>query len=177
MCALINPKSGEKMPDYPVMFTVRDTVSGSGYLAGVTLSGRAVMCCEDDGKWWMYGVRPGAIAETGNTPEEVFLRFRNTYKNLLFDLAEQSSTYETFREAVEGFYYQPDDAEEERWQTAFKAIRSGEAVPEEGFFSKLPKQAPETRPTQLSVERLDKENTRYKPTDNVPDYFALPTAA
>src|SRR5580704_701695 len=101
MCALINSECGAMMPDYPVMFTVRDTVSGTGYLAGITLSGRAVMCLEDDGKWWMYGVRPGAIAETGNTPEEVFLRFRNTYKNLLFDLAEQSSTFEAFREAVE----------------------------------------------------------------------------
>jgi predicted RNase H-like HicB family nuclease len=165
------------MPDYPVMFTVRDAVSGNGYLAGVTLSGRAVMCQEDDGSWWVYGVRPGAIAETGDTPEAAFLRFRNTYRNLLFDLAEESETYDTFRAAVEEFYYQPDPDEEERWELAFKAIRSGSIVPESGFFSKLPKQAPETRPTQLTVERLDKPSTRYKPTDNVADYFAMPTAA
>jgi predicted RNase H-like HicB family nuclease len=166
------------MADYPVMFTVRDVVSGNGYLAGVTLSGRAIMCKEEeDGKWWVYGVRPGAVAENGSTPEEAFGRFRNTYKNVLFDMAEESPTYEAFREAVENFYYQPDPDEEERWEAAFKAIRTGAVVPEGVFFSKMPKQAPETRPTQLTVERLDKENARYKPTDNVTDYFALPTAA
>ncbi len=46
------------MPDYPVMFTVRDTVSGNGFLAGITLTGRALMTREADGKWWVYGVRP-----------------------------------------------------------------------------------------------------------------------
>jgi hypothetical protein len=163
------------MPDYPVMFTLRDTVSGNGFLAGVTLSGRAIIRKEDD-KWWVHGVRPGAIAEVGNTPEEAFLRFRNTYKNVLFDMAAEAKQYEEFRESVEQFYYQPDIEEEELWDAAFKAIRSGEVVPD-GFFSKLPKEPPETRPSQLTVERLDKENTRYKPTDNVADYFAMPRAA
>jgi hypothetical protein len=165
------------MADYPVMFTIRDVVSGNGYLAGVTLSGRAVMCKEDDGKWWVYGVRPGAIAENGSAPEEAFSRFRNTYKNVLFDMAEECPTYEEFRDSVENFYYQPDPEEEERWESAFKAIRISGVAPEDAFFARMPKQAPETRPTQLTVERLDKQNTRYKPTDNVTDYFALPTAA
>ena len=169
---------GDEMADYPVMFTIRDVVSGDGYLAGVTLSGRAVMCHEkEDNKWWVYGVRPAAIAENGNTPEEAFGRFRNSYKNVLFDMAQESPKYEEFREAVESFYYQPDPDEEERWEAAFKAIRSGNFVPDDGFFSKIPKQAPETRPTQLTVERMDKPTARYKPTDNVADYFAMPTAA
>jgi len=163
--------------DYPVMFTVRDVISGNGYLAGVTLSGRAIMCREaEDGKWWVYGVRPSAIAENGKTPEEAFARFRNSYKNVLFDMAEESPTYESFRDAAENFYYQPDPDEEERWEGALKSIRSG-SVLDDDFFSKMPKQAPETRPSQLTVERMDKPTARYKPTDNVTDYFALPTAA
>lgn len=169
-------KTVAAQPDYPLMFTVRDSVVGNGFVAGVTVSGRAVMCQEADGAWWVYGVRPGAVAETGSTPEEAFLRFRNTYKNVLFDLAEECETYETFRDEVERFYYQPDLEEEGRWESAFKAIRAHQIIPE-GFFSKLPQQSPETRPTQLTVERLDKESTRYKPTDNVPDFVALPLAA
>lgn len=165
------------MPDYPVMFTLRDTVSGNGFLAGVTLTGRAVMAKEDDGKWWVYGVRPGAIAETGNTPEEAFLRFRNSYRNVLFDMAECAINYEAFRNEVESFYGQPDPAEEERWQSAFAAIRSGEFVPNDGFFGKLPHEKPERRPTQLQVLRLEAVAQRYMPTDNVPDYCALPAAA
>ncbi len=165
------------MPDYPVMFTVRDTVSGNGFLAGVKLSGRALMVREDDGKWWVYGVRPGAISENGSTPEEAFLRFRNTYRNVLFDLAAEGSTYESFRESVEHFYLQPDQEEEANWLSAYHALRSGKVTPEPPFFSALPKEDPEKRPTQIAVERLDKENTRYTPTDNVPDYFSLPKAA
>lgn len=162
------------------MFTVRDTVAGNGFLGAVTLSGRAVIFLDnEDGRWWVYGVRPGAIAETGTTPEEAFLRFRNTYKNLLFDFAAEAAHYEAFREAVESFYYQKDQEEENRWQSAFMAIRTGDVKPDERFLANLPKEAPETRPTGIVVERLDAQNARYNPTDNVPDYcsFALPVAA
>lgn len=164
------------MAEYPVMFTVRDTVSGNGFLSAVTLSGWALMVREDE-KWWVYGVRPSAIAETGNTPEEAFFRFRNAYKNVLFDAAQLATTYDDFKQEIERFFYEPDKAEEARWLRAVQAIRSGEIQPEPPFFSGLPKESPETRPTQITVERLDKSCTRYTPVDNVPDYFSLPTAA
>lgn len=169
---------GEIMTHYPLIFTVRDTVSGDGFLAGVTLSGRALMVHEqDDGKWWIYGVRPGALAETGNTPQETFSRFRNSYKTVLFDIAEEVSNFEEFKQEVERFYYEPDEEEERRWMAAFLALRSGEVVPEPPFFSELPKEPPEKRPTQIAVERLDKANSRYTTTDNVPDFFAFAAAA
>jgi hypothetical protein len=158
------------------MFTVRDTVSGNGFLAGVTLTGRAIITREDDGKWWVYGVRPAPIAESGATPEEAFLRFRNSYKNVLFDFADDAK-YESFRENVENFYHQPDQEEENRWLAAYAALRSGAVKPEPPFFSTLPKEDPETRPTQIAVERMDKENTRYTATDNVTDYCAMAKAA
>ncbi|MGB6876283.1 MAG: hypothetical protein WBD87_09645 [Candidatus Acidiferrales bacterium] len=164
------------MMNYPVMFTLRDAVSGNDFLAGITLSGRALMMREDN-KWWIYGVRPAAIAESGNTPEEAFLRFRNAYKNVLFDFAEDAPNYELFRSAVEQFYLQPDKDEEAHWLAAFNALRCGKAIPNEPFFAGLPKQDPGTRPTQITVERLDKKNTRYTPTDNVPDYVAGPELA
>jgi len=159
------------------MFTVRDTVSGNGFLAGITLYGRALVVREDDGKWWIYGVRPGAIAESGSTPEEAFLRFRNAYKNLLFDYAETSGTYEVFRHEVEQFYQQPDQEEEAVWMEAFRALRSGKLVPDEPFIAQLPREDPEHRPSQIAVERLDRENSRFTPTDNVPDYMSVPRLA
>ena len=142
-----NSETEQQMPDYPVMFTVRDTVSGNGFLAGVTLTGRAVMCKEEDGKWWIYGVRPGAIAESGTTPQEAFLRFRNSYKNVLFDYASCAAKYENFRDAVDAFYHQPDNEEEARWMSAFKALRSGEAKPKRPCSSqrcrrKIPRSGP-----------------------------------
>lgn len=166
------------MPNYPVMFALRDTVSGNGFLAGITLSGRALVVREDDGKWWFYGVRPAAIAESGKTPEEAFLRFRNAYKNALFDYASDAASFDVFRHEVEAFYRQPDKEEEANWLEAFLALRSGKAVPEDPFFTNLPKQDPETRPTQITVERLDCQNSsRYASVDNVPDYVAVPAMA
>lgn len=163
------------MSDYPVMFTLRDAVSGNGYLAGITVYGRATVRQEEDGKWWMHGVRPSGISAPGATPEEAFLRFREAYKNVLFDLAEDSEKYEDFKASVEAFYTQCNEYEEECWNAAFKVMRSGN-TPTEGFFSTLPKQAPEDRPTVISVLRLDQEG-RFTPSDNTSDIFALPKAA
>jgi hypothetical protein len=165
------------MPDYPVMFTVRDTVSGNGFLAGVTLTGRALMCKEDDQRWWVYGVRPGAIAESGATPEEAFLRFRNSYKNVLFDFAGSVEKYEQFKTCVEHFYSQPDVEEESRWLAAYNALRHGQVKAEPPFFSSLPKEDPDKRPTQIGVDRLDAQEARFNATDNATDNLLMAKAA
>ena len=82
--------------NHPIMVTLRDVISGTDFLAGITLAGRALMRNED-GQWWMYGVRPAGIAESGGTIDEAFLRFRNRYKEVLFDLAEENKTFDSFR--------------------------------------------------------------------------------
>lgn len=165
----------QKAIHYPLMFTFRDALSGKAFLTGITLSGRALMVKERDGKWWIYGVRPGAIADYGSTPQEAYLRFKNRYKEVLFDIAEESKDFDAFRKEVERFYYEPDPTEEERWEKAFEAIRSGKVKPEPPF-SELPKQAPEIRPTQITVERLDHlKGQRFTPSDNIPDTYSIPS--
>jgi predicted RNase H-like HicB family nuclease len=166
-----------ELRDHPLMLTLRDTISGDGFLAGITLSGRALMRKEDDGKWWMYGVRPAGLAESGDTPEETFLRFRGRYKEILFDLAEENHSFNGFKEEVERFFYEADaDNEDElQWQKALSAIRGGcVASPEP--FSKLPRESPESKPTQITVERLDAVGRRFTPSDNVKDTCSLPLA-
>jgi hypothetical protein len=162
------------MTHYPVMFTFRDAVSGNGFLAGVTLYGRGLMTHED-GLWWVYGVRPGAIADCGQTPGEAFAKFRSRYTGVLFDIAAESLTFESFRHDVERFYYQPDHEEEQRWESAFLALREGHVIPEK-FFAELPRENPEGRPTQIAIARLD-EMKRFRPTDNVPDKYVMAAAA
>jgi hypothetical protein len=162
------------MPDYPVMFTVRDTVSGNGFLAGVTLSGRALMVYEDD-KWWVYGVRPGAIAGSGKTPQEAFHDFRERYKMLLFDYATEVEDFGSFKKDVESFYGQPDTEEEARWTAAFQAIRDGNIVVE-APFTDLPKENPQKRPTGISIIPLH-EVKRFSATDNIPDSYTFAAAA
>lgn len=112
-----------------------------------------------DDKWWMYGVGPAAIAESGETIEEAFSRFRNRYKEVLFDLAQQNHTFDDFDKAVEQFFYETnEDGEDERlWEEALKAIHGTNCTPPEPF-AKLPREAPESKLSQITVERLDRSH-------------------
>lgn len=163
------------MTHYPIMFTWRDVVSGNGYLAGVTLYGTALVVKEDDGKWWSYGVRPGAIAEWGDTPQETLNKFRERYKIVLYDMAEEASDFATFKTEVERFYTQPDPEEEARWLQAVLAIRHGQ-VDVESPFDALPRENPEKRPTGVSIQSLH-EMQRFTPMDNVLDTYEFAAAA
>lgn len=160
--------------NHPIMITLRDVISGNNFLAGITLTGRALMR-QEDGKWWMYGVRPAAIAECGDTIDEAFLRFRNRYKEVLFDLAEENTTFESLRTAVEQFFYEADvDSDDEQsWEEALQAIRAEKCAPPEPF-DKLPREAPESKPSQIAVELLNRAGARFKPSDNVTDTYSVP---
>ncbi len=163
-----------KLSHYPLMFTFRDAIAGNGFLAGITLSGRALMTQEDK-EWWLYGVSPGAIAENGRTPQETYLRFRNRYKGVLFDVAEGATNFKTFKKEVEQFFHAVDQEEDRRWTEALQAIRSRNLEPESPF-SELPREKPEDRPLRVEILRLDKAKD-FRPSYNVPDTYAVPIAA
>lgn len=162
--------------EHPIMLTLRDAVSGDGFLAGITVTGRALIRKENDGKWWMYGVRPGGIAESGMTIEETFLRFRNRYKETLFDIAHENHQFDDFKTEVERFFYEADEEDERRWEDSLRAIRTNNVTPPEPFAS-LPRESPESKPAQITVERLDAEGKRFMASDNVRDTYSVPLAA
>ncbi len=166
-----HPATVESPIEHPLLFTFRDAISGDGFLAGVTLSGR-ILVVEEDGKWWVYGVRPGAIAESGDSPQEALIHFRNRYKEVLFDVADEYRTFDEFRGEVERFFYEPDPEEERRWDNALTELRSKNLVPPT-LLSELPRVSPETRPSQITVEQLNLPNRRFMPTDNTTDYSAI----
>jgi len=164
------------MAEYPLVFTFSDKVSGNGFLAGVTVSGRALVV-KEDGQWWMLGVRPSAIAAHGETPAGAYIEFRKAFTAVLFDSAALTPTFEAFKASVEQFFNDRDMVEEKRWQDAGEAIRSGEVTPEPPF-SELKRESPEGRPAMISVERLDVlEPKVFSANDNVLDSYALSTAA
>ena len=154
---------------YPFLFNFREAVSGNGFLAGVTVAGGRALMLLEDGEWWMYGVRPAGLAETGATPEETFLRFMGRLKTVLFDIVAGTSTFEEFRASAERFLNEGNDEEEKRWNAAHQLLKSGTITPEADFLSSLPKVAPETRPTSMGILRLDGAETeqRFSPNDNV----------
>ena len=165
----------ETATHYPVMFTYQDVIVGGGFLTGVTITGRAVIQ-KDDNAWWMYGVRPASMAEHGGGPAEAFLNFRSSYKEVLFDIADECKDHASFRAEVERFFLEPDLAEEKKWDDAYQMLRDGKVEPEPPFFSALPKQSPETRPTTIDVTRLDAKgrNSRYSANDNIRDVYEMP---
>lgn len=157
----------------PFMFNFREAVSGNGFLAGVTISGGRSLMLKEDGEWWMYGVRPAGLAETGATPLETFLRFMERLKAVLFDIASETKSYEEFKASTERFLQEACEIEEKRWNAAQQLLKTGEIEPDPAFlasFPELPKESPELRPTSMGVVRLDgksdKEN-RFSPSDNV----------
>ncbi len=165
------------MPEYPVLFTFQDSVSGNGFLSGVTMSGRAIMSKEEDGKWWIHGVHPGGMAHNGESVIEAYSNFRNSYKTVLFDIAEESSNFEAFKAEVERFYWERGPGEDERWNAALQALRSGELTPEEPF-SRLPRLTPEERPCAVVIERLDQlASNQFSSKKNIADRLELPLAA
>jgi predicted RNase H-like HicB family nuclease len=170
------------LQDHPIMLTLRDAISGDGFLGGITLTGRALMRKEEDGKWWMYGVRPAGLVASGDTVEATFLNFRNAYKQILFDIAQEAKgNFGTFKNEVETFFYEPDaDNEDERlWEAALTAVRNECIAPPEPF-AKLPRESPETKPSGIAVMRLDDENSSFMPSDNGTDVYSiarLPQAA
>lgn len=152
---------------HPLVFTLQDAIAGCGFLAGITVYGSALMQYED-GKWWMYGVRPGGIAESGDTPEEAFLHFRNRYKEVLFDIAEEANDFASFKAEVQGFFDAVDEEEQRRWNRALEIVRkNNSSIPKQ--FSDLPRKNADSYSQSIKVERLEDSKKEFKPTDNVQD--------
>jgi len=157
--------------DHPILITLRDTISGNGFLVRVTISGRTLMR-QEDGKWWMYGVRPAALAESGCTVNEAFLRFRQAYTEVLFDIAQDSKNFDEFRSEVERFFNE-GDGDEKAWEGALKSVRYGHTAPT-ADFSNLPRQSPDARPVGIEVVRLDgKIKPSFTPGDNVTATYSI----
>lgn len=159
------------LKDHPILITLQDTISGDGFLARITVSGRTLMRQEQDGKWWMYGVRPAAIAESGATIDEAFLRFKQAHTYVLLDMVQESKTFDDFRAEVERFFNE-GDVDEEAWEDALKAVRDGHTSPPEAF-SKLPRQSPDSRPARIEVQRLDGKITPFTVQDNATITYSI----
>ena len=155
---------------HPLIFTLQDVVTGCGFLAGIVVTGKAVMEYED-GKWWMYGVCPGAIAGSGTTPNEAFTDFRNRYKEVLFDIAEECKGFVRFQADVKDFYSE-DKQESARWDHALDTLRKNEDSVAEPFRS-MPRKHPGEYELRIQIDRLEKmRKAEMNPTKNIADVLA-----
>lgn len=138
---------------------------------------------EENGAWWMYGVRPAAIAASGDNIDEAFRNFRASYKQILIDIAQESNTFEEFEAEVRKFFEEKDaDNEDERlWEAALATIRATGGCEPPAPFAKLTRRLPEKNPSFIKVERVDADakGVRLTPSENVQDVYAytFPKAA
>jgi hypothetical protein len=161
-----------ELKEHPIMLTLQDSISGNGFLMRF-----------EDGAWWMYGVRPAAMAASGENIDEAFLNFRASYKQILMDIAQESPSFEEFEAEVKKFFEQKDADNEDAqlWEAALTAIRGVGGCDPPAPFSKLVRQSPEKTPSFIKVERVDAESKdlRLTPSENVQDVYAysFPKAA
>ena len=151
------------MQDVALFFKLKDEFQGPGFKAMVKVEGRALMAQEDDGLWWLFGVNPGGMAESGDTPEAAYGAFRSFFKGILTDFATESADFEAFQLKVNAFICQTDDIEADRWNVARDAARKGTVNPADLFqrLFKITKDVPHcqvdfvlmrTEPVVLSPE-------------------------
>ena len=110
-------------------------------------------------------MRPAAIAESGSTVDEAFLRFKQAHTYVLLDMVQESKNFDEFRSEAERFFNEAD-VDEQAWESALKAVRDQHIAPPE-VFAKLPRQSPDTRPARIEVERLDGMIKPFTASDNV----------
>lgn len=114
-----------EMIRYPILFGFRDLVAGSGFVATIATEGRALLTDEGEEGFWMYGVNPGGIAGSGDTPVEAQSDFRQRYKSVLFDIARVSGDFSQFKATVERFFYEVNKPTAKEWDEAVQGVREG----------------------------------------------------
>ncbi len=118
---------------YPLFAGQKHLIAGEDFVAQVEVLCRVLMVQEAPDEWWMYGVAPGAIAESGAAPTDVSLRFATTLEAILSDFASESATFDEFRRRAERFVGEVNEPNEVDWKLAVEEFRKGTHVPEEQF--------------------------------------------
>ena len=108
----------------PLLFSYRDTLFGPGMIIEVRVqNGRALYVEESDGGW-MYGVNPGGMAAPGASLEDAHQAFRETFSKILVDLVLDAKSADEYREAVERFAHETNEAYGSEWLEAVEAVRA-----------------------------------------------------
>ena len=109
----------------PLFFNYSDLVQGRNFIASVRMIARVV--AEHDGEeWWLNGVHPGAITESGTELNAAAFNFRNALRTIVFEYAQEADSFDAFQKAVAQFFNDTDSASVEEWNAAREAVRSGQ---------------------------------------------------
>lgn len=113
------------MTRYPLLFGRRELVEGNGFVARVTVSGRALLT-DQDGEFWVEGVNPGGFAARGESPSEALAALGSTFRTILFDIASDARSFESFREEAQRFFEETSAPALRDWEEAVRQVRAGQ---------------------------------------------------
>lgn len=142
------------MTHYPLLFGFRDLVAGRGFLAGITVNGRALLVHDDDLGYWMYGVNPSGLSAGGPDVGEALRSFRETYRTVLFDIAEDANTFEEFKVEVHRFFDETGGFLSD-WTDAVNEVKAGKVQQDWFPEADATRTKPKIEVTQLSADRLE----------------------
>ena len=112
---------------FPLFFTYHDRVFGKGFMADVISLGGVLAAIEAD-EHWVYGVQPGSFAATGETPSDALNAYRQSFRNVLLDLADESESSMAFKEAVKEMFFDVNIVREQEWRSAVDKVREGKVT-------------------------------------------------
>ncbi len=141
------------MNDYPLIFKFKGVFQTPLFAAGITVEAHVLAAKEEDGLWWLYGVNPGGMSESGDTLDLAYANFRTFFKGIVEDLAAEASSYEAFQAAVAMFIADTDTVDSAQWLKARAELKAGQAV--EASFSKLTRVTGSLKPQLIDCTRLD----------------------
>lgn len=108
---------------YPIYCDYKEMLLGKKFVAGIEVRARVLAEPESDGLW-IYGVTPGAIAESGVDLHAAIRAFRRRLKLALIDMVNESKDFESFRAQVVTFFNDVDETTEAEWDEARQRVRS-----------------------------------------------------
>jgi hypothetical protein len=134
----------------PLLFTYRDCLFGNGFVVEVKANNGRVLCVHESDGFWMYGINPGAMAAFGDDPDAAHAEFRQTFSNILKDLALEANNIDDFRVLVDQFFADTNVGYEQDWLRAVDAVRRDE-IDAEGL-PRIPAESP--RSIEVSMKQV-----------------------
>ena len=113
------------MVRYPLLFDRQELVEGNGFVARVTVSGRALLV-EEEGEHWIEGVNPGGFAASGKSPSEVLAELGAAFRAVLVDIASDAGSFQDFCREVQRFFEETNVPALHDWEQAVERVKAGE---------------------------------------------------
>ena len=78
--------------------------------------------------WAHYWYPLGLFGTTGETPSDALNAYRQSFRNVLLDLADESESSMAFKEAVKEMFFDVNIVREQEWRSAVDKVREGKVT-------------------------------------------------